>query len=74
MEVVRCLTRGATSRELARPRQGRTMSLPLGVISMRNQVKFYFNLAIMGFIVGRAYGAFRQRLARDVQARRRVWS
>jgi hypothetical protein len=50
------------------------MSLPLGVISMRNQVKFYFNLAIMGFVVGRAYGAFRQRLARDVQARRRVWS
>ena len=41
---------------------------------MRNKFRFYFNLAIIGFTVGRAYGAFRQRLARDVQARRRVWS
>jgi hypothetical protein len=42
-------------------------------LPMRNKLKFYFNLAIIGFTVGRAYGAFRQRLARDV-ARRRVWS
>jgi hypothetical protein len=41
---------------------------------MRNQLKFYFNLAIIGFIVGRSYGAFRRRIARDLQARRRVWS
>lgn len=41
---------------------------------MRKKLKFYFNLAIIGFMVGRACGAFRQRLARDVQARRRVWS
>ncbi len=41
---------------------------------MRNNLRFYFNLAIIGFMVGRAYGAFRRRLARDVQARRRVWS
>jgi hypothetical protein len=41
---------------------------------MRNKVKFYLNLAIIGFTVGRAYGAFRRRLRRDVQARRRVWS
>jgi hypothetical protein len=41
---------------------------------MRNTLKFYFNLAIIGFTVGRAYGAFRRRLARDAQARRRVWS
>ena len=40
---------------------------------MRSKLKFYFNLAIIGFTVGRAYGAFRRRLARDV-ARRRVWS
>ena len=42
-------------------------------LPMRNNLKFYFNLAIIGFTVGRAYGAFRRRLARDV-ARRRVWS
>jgi hypothetical protein len=41
---------------------------------MRTQLKLYFNLAIIGFIVGRSYGAFRQRIARDVQARRRLWS
>jgi hypothetical protein len=41
---------------------------------MKNTVRFYFNLAILGFVVGRAYGKFRQRLARDVQAKRRVWS
>jgi hypothetical protein len=41
---------------------------------MRNKVKFYFNLAILGFTVGRAYAAIRQRLARDLQARRRVWN
>jgi hypothetical protein len=38
---------------------------------MRNQLRFYVNLAIVGFIVGRAYGAFRRRIARDLQARRR---
>ena len=41
---------------------------------MRNKLKFYFNLAIVGFTVGRAYGALRRRLARDVRARRRAWS
>jgi hypothetical protein len=41
---------------------------------MRNQLKFYFNLAIIGFTVGRAYGAYRRRLAREAQARRRIWS
>lgn len=41
---------------------------------MRNKVKFYFNLAILGFTVGRAYVAVRQRLARDLHARRRVWN
>ena len=39
---------------------------------MRKNLRFYFNLAIIGFTVGRAYGAYRRRLARD--ARRRVWS
>jgi len=39
---------------------------------MRNKLKFYFNLAIIGFTVGRAVGAYRRRLARDVRARR-VW-
>jgi hypothetical protein len=41
---------------------------------MRSKLKFYFNLAILGFTVGCAYGAFRQRLARDLRARRRVWN
>jgi hypothetical protein len=41
---------------------------------MRNKLKFYFNLAIIGFTVGRAYSALRLRFARDVAARRRVWS
>jgi hypothetical protein len=41
---------------------------------MRNKLRFYFNLAIVGFTVGQAYVAFRRRLARGVQARRRVWS
>jgi|HubBroStandDraft_5_1064220.scaffolds.fasta_scaffold1263641_2 hypothetical protein len=41
---------------------------------MRNKLKFYFNLAIMGFTAGCAYSAFRRRLAREVRARRRVWS
>ena len=41
---------------------------------MRNKLKFYFNLAIIGFTVGQAYGVFRRRLGRDVRARRRVWS
>jgi len=50
------------------------MDLCLGGISMRNNLKFYFNLAIVGFTVGRAYNAFRRRLARDVQARWRIWS
>jgi hypothetical protein len=39
---------------------------------MRKNLKFYVNLAIIGFTVGRAYGSFRRRLARD--ARRRAWS
>ena len=74
MRVVHCLTPGATSGELARSSAGRSMALPLlRPLPMRNKLKFYFNLAIIGFTVGRAYGAFRQRLARDV-ARRRVWS
>jgi hypothetical protein len=41
---------------------------------MRNKLKFYFNLAILGFTVGRAYGVFRRRLTRDLLARRRVWN
>jgi hypothetical protein len=41
---------------------------------MRKKLKFYFNLAIIGFTVGRAYSAFHRRLARDLRARRRVWS
>jgi hypothetical protein len=40
---------------------------------MRNKLKFYFNLAIIGFTVGRAYDAFRHRLARDVRARHSAW-
>jgi hypothetical protein len=43
-------------------------------LSMRKKLKFYFNLAIIGFTVGRAYGALHRRLARDLRARRRVWS
>jgi hypothetical protein len=50
------------------------MALPLGGMYMRNRLSFYFNLAIIGFMVGRAYGAFRQRLGRELQSRRRVWS
>ena len=80
MRVVHCLTHGATTGELARSSARRSMALPLfeapahvRPLPMRNKLKFYFNLAIIGFTVGRAYGAFRQRLARDV-ARRRVWS
>jgi hypothetical protein len=41
---------------------------------MRKKLKFYLNLAIIGFTVGHAYGAFHRRLARDLRARRRVWS
>ena len=41
---------------------------------MRKQLKFYFNLAIIGFTVGRAYGAIRRRMARDVLTRRRAWN
>jgi len=40
---------------------------------MRKTLKFYLNLALVSFTVGRAYGAFRHRLAGDV-ARRRTWS
>jgi hypothetical protein len=46
----------------------------LGGIPMRNKLKFYINLAIIGFTMGRAYGALRRRLARDVRTRRRVWN
>lgn len=41
---------------------------------MRNKLKFYLNLALIGFTVGRAYGGFRKRMARDLRARRRAWS
>jgi hypothetical protein len=41
---------------------------------MRNKLRFYFNLAIIGFTVARAYSAYRRRLGRDLRARRRVWS
>jgi len=41
---------------------------------MRNQLKFYFNLAIIGFTVGRAYSAIRRRMARDALTRRRAWN
>jgi hypothetical protein len=74
MRVVRCLTQGATPRELARGSAWRSMVGPPGGVSMRNKLKFYFNLAIIGFTVGRAYGALRRRLARDLAARRGVWS
>jgi hypothetical protein len=44
---------------------------------MRKKLKFYLNLALVSFTVGRAYGSFRQRLARDMVARdvarRRPW-
>jgi hypothetical protein len=40
---------------------------------MPKTLKFYLNLALVGFMVGRAYGSFRQRLARDL-ARRRSWN
>jgi hypothetical protein len=44
---------------------------------MRKKLKFYLNLALVSFTVGRAYGSFRQRLARDIVARdvarRRTW-
>jgi hypothetical protein len=50
------------------------MSFPRGKpLPMKNKLRFYFNLAIVSFTVARAYGALRQRLARDVQARRRAW-
>ena len=39
---------------------------------MRQTLKYYLNLALLSFTVARVYGAFRQRLARDV-ARRRPW-
>jgi hypothetical protein len=73
MPVVRCLTREATSRELAMARPRRSISCPWETF-MRNQLKFYFNLAIIGFTVGRAYGAIRRRMARDALTRRRAWS
>lgn len=41
---------------------------------MRNNLKLYFNLAIIGFMAGRAFSLYRRRLSRDLQARRRVWS
>jgi hypothetical protein len=41
---------------------------------MRSNLRLYFNLALIGFTLGCAYGAFRRRLARDAEARRRVWS
>jgi hypothetical protein len=44
-----------------------------GGVNMRKTLKFYLNLALVSFTVGRAFGAFRQRLARDV-ARRRAWN
>ena len=37
---------------------------------MRTTLKLYLNLAIVSFTVGRAYVAFRRRLARDVARRR----
>jgi len=37
---------------------------------MRKRFRFYLNLALMSFVVGRAYGALRRRLARDVARRR----
>ena len=40
---------------------------------MRKTLKLYLNLALVSFTLGRAYRAFRRRLARDV-ARRRAWS
>ena len=40
---------------------------------VRKTLKLYLNLALVSFTLGRAYGAFRQRMARDV-ARRRAWN
>jgi len=42
----------------------------LEALRMQKTLKFYLNLALMSFTVGRAYGAFRRRLARDVARRR----
>ena len=42
-------------------------------LPVRKTLKLYLNLALVSFTLGRAYGAFRQRLARGV-ARRRAWS
>jgi hypothetical protein len=39
-------------------------------LRMRKTFRFYLNLALMSFVVGRAYGALRRRLARDVARRR----
>jgi hypothetical protein len=39
---------------------------------MRKQLRFYFNLALIGFTVGQAYTAYRRRMGKDYRARRRV--
>jgi hypothetical protein len=40
---------------------------------MGKTLKLYLNIALVSFTVGRAYGAFRRHLARDL-ARRRAWN
>jgi hypothetical protein len=43
---------------------------------MRNSFKFYLNLALLGFTVGRAYAAFQNRAARSQigHGKRRPWN
>jgi hypothetical protein len=74
MRVVRCLTHKATSGELAAAPCLADDGVAAGGIAMQAKLKFYFNLAILGFTLGRAYGALRRWVARDVHGRRRVWN
>jgi hypothetical protein len=39
---------------------------------MRKQLRFYLNLALIGFTLGHAYAAFQRRMREDYRARRRV--
>ncbi|HTV94520.1 MAG TPA: hypothetical protein VME42_00890 [Steroidobacteraceae bacterium] len=35
---------------------------------MRRRIRFYLNLALLGFTVGQVYGVFQRCLARDLRA------
>ena len=43
---------------------------------MRSRLKFYLNLALFGFTVGRSYAAFQRRAAKsqNQRGRRRPWN